>query len=264
MCMPVCCRAPSPTPPPYRLRRGLFNDHGHLPGQAFSIIARRHERHPSYAHTAAPVLGPQAATPGVAANSGPSVDVSSSVRTVQRRRVESLVPPSGCASRRLCRVVRDWKNMVLATAPADSAETFTVRQRAARSCLSYHEGGGRSVARPSTRARCSLAKGKKKHIKAKVATSRHTHRARRVSGTEGCCIQLKQRSRQRHIALYSIYSYTHIAIHNTTSTTPLAGPPVGARGRCRGGGATIAELKKSGLARETLRTHRLLLVRCLA
>jgi len=30
-----------------------------------------------YAHTAAPVLGPRAATPGVAANSGPSVDVSS-------------------------------------------------------------------------------------------------------------------------------------------------------------------------------------------
>ena len=38
---------------------------------------RRHERRPSYTHTAAPVLGPRAVTPGVAANSGPSVDVSS-------------------------------------------------------------------------------------------------------------------------------------------------------------------------------------------
>ena len=35
--------------------------------------------------------GPRAATPGVAANSGPSIDVSSLLRTVQRRRVESLV-----------------------------------------------------------------------------------------------------------------------------------------------------------------------------
>ena len=32
---------------------------------------------PSYTHYAAPVLGPRAATPGVAANPGPSVDVSS-------------------------------------------------------------------------------------------------------------------------------------------------------------------------------------------
>ena len=38
---------------------------------------RRHERRPSYAHTAAPVLGPRAITPGVAATTGPSVDVSS-------------------------------------------------------------------------------------------------------------------------------------------------------------------------------------------
>ena len=37
---------------------------------------RRHERRPSYTHSAAPVLGPRAATPGVAANPGPSVDVS--------------------------------------------------------------------------------------------------------------------------------------------------------------------------------------------
>ena len=38
---------------------------------------RRHERRPSYTHTAAPVLGPRAVTPGVAATTGPSVDVSS-------------------------------------------------------------------------------------------------------------------------------------------------------------------------------------------
>ena len=43
------------------------------------------------------------------------------------------------------------KNMVLATAPADSAETFTV---------SHGEGGGRAVARPSTRARCSSAQNR--------------------------------------------------------------------------------------------------------
>ena len=38
-----------------------------------------------------PLLGPRAATPGVAANSGPSIDMSSVLRTMQRRRVESLV-----------------------------------------------------------------------------------------------------------------------------------------------------------------------------
>ena len=38
---------------------------------------RRRERRPSYAHTAAPVLGPRAVTPGVAATTDPSVDVSS-------------------------------------------------------------------------------------------------------------------------------------------------------------------------------------------
>ena len=37
----------------------------------------RHGRRPSYTHTAAPVLGPRAATHGVAANPGPSVDASS-------------------------------------------------------------------------------------------------------------------------------------------------------------------------------------------
>ena len=44
---------------------------------------RRRERRPSYTHTAAPVLGPRAATPGAAANPGPSVD---------HRRVESRLP----------------------------------------------------------------------------------------------------------------------------------------------------------------------------
>ena len=55
---------------------------------------RRRERRPSYAHTAAPVLGPRAVTPGVAATTGPSVDVWSTcllLRALQRRRVESLV-----------------------------------------------------------------------------------------------------------------------------------------------------------------------------
>ena len=37
---------------------------------------RRHERRPAYTHSAAPVLGPRAAAPGVAANPGPSVGVS--------------------------------------------------------------------------------------------------------------------------------------------------------------------------------------------
>ena len=55
-----------------------------------------------------------------------------------------------CESATLCRVrvVRDWKNMVLATAPADSAESFTVGQRAARLSNSLTvkvAGGGTSV-----------------------------------------------------------------------------------------------------------------------
>ena len=48
---------------------------------------RRHERRPSYTHAAAPVLGPRAATPGVAANPGPSGNVSSTcllLRAMQR------------------------------------------------------------------------------------------------------------------------------------------------------------------------------------
>ena len=49
---------------------------GNYLGKNFRSL-RRHERRPSYTHTAAPVLGPRAVTPGVAANTGPSVDVSS-------------------------------------------------------------------------------------------------------------------------------------------------------------------------------------------
>ena len=63
------------TPPPYRLRRGLSTMGNYLGKQTQSL--RRHERRPSYTHSAAPVLGPRAVTPGVAANPGPSVDVSS-------------------------------------------------------------------------------------------------------------------------------------------------------------------------------------------
>ena len=64
---------------------------GSLRSSNHSRSLRRHERRPSYTHTAAPVLGPRAVTPGVAANPGPSVDVSFTVLAVQRRRVESLV-----------------------------------------------------------------------------------------------------------------------------------------------------------------------------
>ena len=62
------------TPPPYRSRRGLSTMGNYLGKQ--TRLLRRHERRPSHTHTAAPVLGPRAATPGVAANPGPSVDVS--------------------------------------------------------------------------------------------------------------------------------------------------------------------------------------------
>ena len=51
---------------------------------------RRRERRPSCTHTAAPVLGPRAVTPGVAANSGRWLTCVL-LRAVQRRRVESLV-----------------------------------------------------------------------------------------------------------------------------------------------------------------------------
>ena len=50
-------------------------------------------------------------------------------------------PPPGCASRPLCRVVRDSRNTLLATAPADSVETFTVAQRT-QCALCDREGGG--------------------------------------------------------------------------------------------------------------------------
>ena len=57
-----------------RLTRGTDDKGNYLGKQTWSL--RRHERRPSYTHSAAPVLGPRAATPGVAANPGPSVDVS--------------------------------------------------------------------------------------------------------------------------------------------------------------------------------------------
>ena len=68
-------------------------DDGQLLGQAFSIIhcADVNGAPLTYAHTAAPVLGPLAVTPGVAATTGPSVDVSSTARVAApSRRVESL------------------------------------------------------------------------------------------------------------------------------------------------------------------------------
>jgi hypothetical protein len=47
------------------------------------------------------------------------------VATWWQQRPEGLpAPPSGCASRPLCRVVRDSRNTLLATAPADSVETL--------------------------------------------------------------------------------------------------------------------------------------------
>ena len=72
-------------------RRATTTMGNYLGKQSRSL--RRHERRPSHTHTAAPVLGPRAVTPGVAANSGPSVDVCLLLvlRAVQRRRVESLV-----------------------------------------------------------------------------------------------------------------------------------------------------------------------------
>ena len=51
---------------------------------------RRHERRPSCTHTAAPILGPRAVTPGVAANSGRWLTCVL-LRAVQRRRAKSLV-----------------------------------------------------------------------------------------------------------------------------------------------------------------------------
>ena len=51
------------------------------------------------------------------------------------KKINSLTSGRNIDSERYCRVVRDSKNTLRATAPADSAETFTVRQRAARSIL---------------------------------------------------------------------------------------------------------------------------------
>ena len=88
MCMPVCCRAPSPP----------LNPTGYDVGfQRWATTWARILDHCAdmngtpLTHTAASVLGPRAATPGVAANSGPSRSTCLLLRTVQRRRVESLV-----------------------------------------------------------------------------------------------------------------------------------------------------------------------------
>ena len=67
-----CLRATTST---YRRAMATTTMGNYLGKQSRSL--RRHERRPSYTHTAAPVLGPRAVTPGVAANTGPSVDVSS-------------------------------------------------------------------------------------------------------------------------------------------------------------------------------------------
>ena len=68
------------------LRRHGYSTMGNYLGKQTRSL-RRHERRPSYTHSAAPVLGPRAATPGVAANPGPSVNVSSTcllLRAMQR------------------------------------------------------------------------------------------------------------------------------------------------------------------------------------
>ena len=72
------------TPPPYRSRRGLSTMGNYLGKQTRLLL--RHERRPSHTHTAAPVLGPRAVTPGVAANTGPPVGV---LRSAAHRRAES-------------------------------------------------------------------------------------------------------------------------------------------------------------------------------
>ena len=65
-------------------RRATTTMGNYLGKQSRSL--RRHERRPSHTHTAAPVLGPRAVTPGVAANTGPSVGV---LRSAAHRRAES-------------------------------------------------------------------------------------------------------------------------------------------------------------------------------
>ena len=77
------------SPPPYRLRRGLLTMGNYLDTHSRSL--RRRERRPSYAHTAAPVLGPRAFTPGVAATIQARRSTCLLLRALQRRRVESLV-----------------------------------------------------------------------------------------------------------------------------------------------------------------------------
>ena len=77
--------------------------------------------------------------------SGPRWWCRPTLKVWQPRPAGVPAPPSGCASRPLCRVVRDSKNTLLATAPADSAETFTVSQRTARYDTVKVAGGGPSV-----------------------------------------------------------------------------------------------------------------------
>ena len=75
---------------PHVIRRiGLYDGQLYLDKNYRSL--RRRERRPSYAHTAAPVLGPRAVTPGVVATTGPSRSTCLLLRALQRRRVESLV-----------------------------------------------------------------------------------------------------------------------------------------------------------------------------
>ena len=67
--MPVCCRAPTPTPPPYRLRRVGFRRWATTWASGLGHCADMNSA--PHTHTAAPVLGPRAATLGVEANPGP-------------------------------------------------------------------------------------------------------------------------------------------------------------------------------------------------
>ena len=74
ICLRICYRARACAMTTSTCRRATTTMGNYLGKQTRSL--RQHERRPSYTHTAAPILGPRAATPGVAANPGPSVDVS--------------------------------------------------------------------------------------------------------------------------------------------------------------------------------------------
>ena len=80
------------TPPPYRLRRGLSTMGNYLGKQSRSL--RRHERRPSYTHTAAPVLGPlwgRGPPPPGWRRIQARRPTCLLLRAMQRRRVESLI-----------------------------------------------------------------------------------------------------------------------------------------------------------------------------